>query len=215
MPIVSKRSLNWNANDSLGTNNGTATNVTYNASKTNQGWDFNGSSSYVTIADSSSLDITWNITLSAIINPTTLKNSYFFVKDGVTAERSFTFDTTNYVGQLGKLDALFFVWGLYSYAYTTNQNVIVAWKYQHVAVTWTGSDWAIQFWINWNKVATSNITQTPWTIIVSTAPVYLWRRDYLPSPWYFSGKIDEAEIHNGKLSDWELKTKYAYLFWFM
>lgn len=209
MALISKYSLNGNANDLVWSNNWTATNVTWVDGKMNQWWSFNGSSSYITIPDNNVFDGSWwNISMCAMIRPTTLKDSYFLSKDDVT-NRSWTFDTTNYAWQMWKLDALFFTGGGYSYAYTTNQNVIVAWVRQHVGVTRDVSG-IIRFYINGDYVPTTMITTTSWGIINTSADVIIWKRNYAPAPWVFDWLIDEVEIHDNVLSDVDFKNKYLY-----
>ena len=71
--LVSEWKLDGNANDSWGSNNGTATDVTYET-ETNcisgECGIFNGSTSYVDCGNASSLDITGNLTIEAWIKIT-------------------------------------------------------------------------------------------------------------------------------------------------
>lgn len=62
--LVAYYKMDGNSNDSVGSNNGTDTSISYVTGKINQGAGFNGSSSRIVIADNSSLRISGNITMS-------------------------------------------------------------------------------------------------------------------------------------------------------
>lgn len=189
-------------------NNGTNNWVTWNKVDWLSYGSFNWTSSFIDIPDSNSLDWINEITLSVFIKPTTLKDSYFLSKDDVT-NRSWTFDTTNYTWQLWKLDALFFVWANYSYAYTTNQNIITAWIWQHVWVT-RNSAGIIKFYINGNAIPTTQINTQAWAINNSTANMMIWKRNYAPSPWFFDGDMSEVLLDHIIWSDQKFKDYFDY-----
>ena len=69
--LISRWQADGNANDSVGSNNGTLQGaVTYAAGVAGQAFSFNGSDGSVVVPDSPSLDFTSQFTLSAWINPT-------------------------------------------------------------------------------------------------------------------------------------------------
>jgi len=204
--------LNWNSNDSSWNNNNwTNTNITRNSNGILQYATLNWSSSFITFNDTDKLDWMQNITLWSWIKPTTITDSYFFTKDDVT-NRSWTFDVTNYSWHLAQLDALFFVWGSYSYAYPTSQNIITAWVWQHVWVT-RNSAGIIKFYLNWYPLATTQPNTAAGTINNSSAPVILGKRNYVPSPWHFNWDIWESFIDAQARSDQKFKDYYEYTKW--
>lgn len=165
--------------------------------------EFNGSSSYFTVF---SIPHDWitNITLSAWIYPTTITDSFFFTKDDVT-DRSWSFNTANYSWHTNELNALFFVWWLYSYAYTWN--ILQSWKWQMVTVT-RDSSWVIEFYYNWNHISNTQPSTVSWTINSWYAPVIIWKRDYWAQPWFFNWNIQTARIYNRVLSTQEINILY-------
>jgi len=80
--LVSYYAFEGGAYDDGKGNQGTVANATLTTGKVRDGYAFNGNGSYIAINDSSSLDITGNLTLSAWVNPAENQAGYVVAKYG-------------------------------------------------------------------------------------------------------------------------------------
>jgi len=205
--IVGLWHFDGNANDSSGTippNNGTVTGATYVASPMGQALSFDGDD-YVTVSDSSSLDITGAITIEAWIYPTDVGVGVGAYR-GIVAKRYGNF--ANYALRLddgGRLDFYYSGpsatntvtdWNVW---HTTNR-VISPNSWYHVAVTFTFAGGPIAAYVNGSPVSGAWYAGGPTD--PATANDYALRigMAYPGYPQYFKGLIDEVRIWNEALT---------------
>jgi hypothetical protein len=213
MAIVAKYSLNWNSNDSAGTNNGSNSNITYVDWKLNQAASFNGSSSVISIA--SNLWNTWWVTsINTIVKVAT--NPWNWVVYSTVSQQN----STTHV----QYNILYYnVWWTYLLDFwrvkaniwnqwvniTSATPILQVWVYYYLSLTydWALVKWYINWIFQWQISASWN-----WTFWYTNATT-IWR---LAHTWafYFNWLIDEVEIHNSVLSPAEVKNKYLEAFGF-
>ena len=218
MAIISKWSLNWNANDSNWTNNWTATNITYVQWKQNQWWRFNGSSSVIQCSDSASLSITWNYSFNIWFYANALPSSWQVVTplskyDETWNNWWYEFYIWNNAW-VYNIDNRFRTswWGTQS-----NNNIVSISTWKWFMFTWVLNWTSLSSYLNWVLLSTSTVSWVPWN---NTKLLNIWNFwYYTPSAWnlsrWFNWIIDEVEIHNSALSSTEIKNKYLYYNWFM
>ena len=193
--LIRSYQLDRNANDSVWTNNGTATNVTYVDSDVwyNQRCgSFNGSSSYINIwtwFDQS----TW--TICAWIKSSSLTEQYIFTKWNNTAATDNIFFST-WIANNWKL--WFYSWGWRFW----NINVC-NWNLHFVRLTGTNNDWKI--YVDWKLDASYSFN--PWFHTWWWWTAYIWVRS-VPNYPYFNWLIDEVDIYNVVLTEQEIQDLY-------
>jgi hypothetical protein len=176
-------------------NTGTITGATWSTAGKNGGaLSFNGTSNYVQVADSASLDLTTGMTLEAWVNPAALGTAWRTVlfkaqSGGMVYSLYANQDTTRPVGQVnigGEQNVV----GAASLALNT---------WSHVAVTYDGS--ALRLYVNSAVVATTAVSGT---IPVSTGVLRMGGN----SVWgeWFGGLLDDVRIYSRALSASELAT---------
>ena len=175
-------------------NNGTISNATWSASgKFGSALSFNGTSSWVVIPDSASLDLTNGLTMEAWVRPTTLCSwRAVLMKE-----------------QTGGL-----VYGLYANSNTNRPSAHVfigtetdtrgtaklslnTWT--HLAATYDGS--VLRLYVNGAQVSTRTIGGN---ILTSTSPLRIGGDS--SGSEYFNGLIDEVRIYNRPLTAAEIQT---------
>jgi len=177
--------------DSSGnSNNGTITGATFDSELGN--WlDFerDNNSHTVTIADSSSLDITTNITLEAWINPES-NTSYgrLFWKSGAYAL---------YLGTNG------WTFLLGSAATLTHSNIPSTGTWYHIASTYDGSNQ--KMYINGELVGTKALTG-----VIPTNNNSLYIGGSVDSARFFDGKIGQARIYSSALTQDQIRQNYNF-----
>ena len=182
-------------------NNGTIVNAAWVEGKYGKALSFNGASSYITLTS-------WarptNLTISAWINPTTISGTRaIFVWCNAGTDKRVALTQTD-----GKLR---FVWlsSLNDYrGYQTNNSVLNAGNWFHVAVTQVGNAAPLLY---------INGTPEPFTLTDSVGS------DALPTTnidcsigrygaypyYYFGGIIDDVKVFNRTLSQTEISNYYA------
>ncbi|MDI2128180.1 LamG-like jellyroll fold domain-containing protein [Yinghuangia seranimata] len=183
------------ANDASGKGNtGTAANTAWTAGKYGQALSFNGTSSWVTVPNSSTLAMTNKLTLEAWVRPATVSGWRNVIlkqrgTDGLSYGLYASGDdrAAGYV-RIGATDE--------SIGATANLPVNT---WSHIAVTYDGA--TLRFYVNGTQVAsraqTGNITGG--TDVLRIGGNSVWGE-------YFSGLIDEVRIYNRTLTQAEVTT---------
>ena len=189
--------LDWDATDTWGSNNWTATNVTWVASErgyTSEVWDFNGSSSYVSL---------WNnIFTSAELSDFTI--SYWMKLDTISWDRSFDFEARilNQINADWTLEFRIFDGSTYD-TISTSAWEISTWEWYHIVNTRNSTQ---------SELFINNVSK--WTF-ASAWPVELdavsreWRIWSYFSWWnWFDWKIWLFKIYDVALSQTEREDLY-------
>jgi hypothetical protein len=182
--------------DTSGTgNNGTITGATWStAGKTGGALSFNGTSNYVQVADSNSLDVTTAMTLETWVFPTALGTAWRTVlfkttAGGMVYSMYANQDTTRPIGQVN-------IGGERS-AVGTAALPLNAWS--HLATTYDGA--AVKLYVNGTLVAT---TATTGNIPTSTG-VLRMGGNAIWGEW-FAGLMDDVRIYNRALTQAQIQT---------
>jgi len=196
--LVAAYGFNEGANttvaDSSGSvNNGTVSSTTWStAGKFGNALSFNGTSSWVTVADANSLDLTSGMTLEAWVRPTALGTTWRCVifkerPGGIVYGLYANEDTSKPIGQVylgGEQNAL-----------GTAALPLNAWT--HLAVTFDGT--TLRLYVNGalagSKAAAGSMAAS--TGVLRIGGNAIW-------PEFFAGLIDEVRVYNRALSAAEI-----------
>lgn len=209
MALISKYSLNGNANDLVWSNNWTALNVVWVDGKMNQSASFDGSSSYIQVPYSSDFDLL-SFTISMYFrrsdNLSRLQDWFILSKqsniywwNNFSIRMWYWKDITNWI-----IDWLFYSWTTW---YTIQTNIPILDTNYH-NVTFTFGSWIWNIYIDW-KLINSSVT---WLIpLVWNYPLFIWQDSQsYDNNRRFKWIIDEIEIYNHVLTAAEIKNKYLY-----
>jgi len=200
--LISYYKLDGNSNDSVGSNNGADTSVTYSTGngKVYQGAGLNGTSSHI---DTSSVILiaTDNFTIAGWINPATFPQLSIAVQNGTDnggagGNNGYGFGLGDGLGGSGnKLQGLLsgVAWADSGY-YFLNTNI-----WYHVVMVRTSG--TLNFYVNGTITSGSN-TSTPAT------PTTLSQIGSQVGIRFFNGKIDEVGFWNRALSSTEITQLY-------
>lgn len=203
--LVSYYKLDSNSNDSVGTNNGTDTSVSYVSGKIGNAGSYNGSTSRTSL---------WNKVLSSWTTATIsmwINNSNAAQWQDVTI-LSNQYDTWNYWICLARTTSgtsndwnWFFWWGWGSYYwYGANTFSLPTSTWTHIAVT---VNWAtMKQYINWAEY--SSVTYWANINFTSANNMFFWQSSYLYAWRYFNWLIDEVGIWSRALSSTEITELY-------
>ena len=194
-----------NANDIIGTNDGTAFNGTsFSPGMVSDAFNFNGTDAYVSVPDSPSLDITDQITIDAWINPVDAGRSTgqtFLVMKGDTCcvnTQSFGLlwgtesVTQSIILRLGNATTIS---EIHSVA------VIPLSQWTHVAGTYDGQTMRLYV----NGVLDSSASTTLGPMQITNSPLIIGSSQTNGSEvFFFYGLVDEVEIFDRALSDQEI-----------
>ena len=187
-----------NANDSVGLNNGTLVGgVTYAHGKVGQAFLFDGSSGYVSIPDSPSLDsFITNITIETWIkvNQTTPNSDW----QGIVTKGN---SSWRLQGVQGAGTVNFAANGLSS-DLTGTRNVNDG-NWHHVAAVYDGTNILLYVDGTLDKSASSS-----GSIVQNSDPVYLGANPEALHQYYFNGSIDEVSIYDRPLKPVEIMNIY-------
>jgi hypothetical protein len=208
MAIIAKYSLNWNANDSAGSNNWVSTNVTWIDWKSNWAGSFNWTNSNINIPDSTAIRLTWNYSIRFWIN---------------------RWNSTAVQRIINKDNANDFSWGYSMLLLLTSSNI------ECVHNNWTNKNWdtwyAPPIWI-WTRICLTfdwtfrrlyvnwvlnNTIATSWNITwKSTNNLFFWTYWATTALWqYLNWILDEVILDNTALTAAEIKNDYLFYNWFI
>ncbi|MFC1788216.1 LamG-like jellyroll fold domain-containing protein, partial [Patescibacteria group bacterium] len=210
--LVSEWNLDGNANDSVGTNNGTITGATV-TSGCIDGSDclsFDGVDDYINIPNSSSLNPSTDISVSTWVKMNDLNGSYV----GIVSKYDADYDRRQYY--VGRCDTGKFVFvtssnGVNHYGVTTVNSYSLDTWYHIVGALDSGSTQKI--YVDGIEVSTTadacgfaNSEALPTSLAVTDAPLHIGKRTASPN---FNGLIDEARIYDYALDGTEINALYS------
>ena len=208
--------LNGNSTDSSGNNNhGTDTAITYSQAngKFGQGADFNGSTSRIQCADSASLSITGNYTLSCWVNIDALPgtNAFMSILGKYDVLNSGTLNT-GYEMRLhndGGTQKIGVIHGSSGSATLTVTRTLDTGVWLHLCGVYNGS--TIKLYLNGNEIGTVNETTNPndnsKALNIGNFGYYTPSSGELGR--YLNGKIEEVHISSTALTAQQIRTMYA------
>lgn len=210
MAIVRKYSLNWNLTDLTWNWSWTLTWWWYTSGGINWDLSLSWSWQYATCSNINSY-IAWNnkLTIEALVYPTS--TAYKMISVNRQQSWSYYIDFQLAKDSAGKIDFATYWQNNSWWAAVLSIATIPQNKYSYV--TWV-YDWAkIKVYVNW--VFSNEVTQTVnfWT--TSWANLMLWRNTPVSSTQDWAWKLDEVVYRNNALSNWEIKTRYSFLKWFI
>jgi len=196
--LLAHYAMENNSNDStVNANNGTATATTYSTGKINQGAVFNGTSSYIKLPQSDTLNIVGDISVSAWVYRTS--NTY----DSVVHKGSQYGILIDSTGKIAWADSS--NWDFTAFGYYGNVPLN---SWQHITVTKTGS--TVTMYLNGNAIVTKTFGGP---IITNTSAPFIGcyggnSGSTACTAHYFAGNIDEVKLWNYGLTAQEVQTEY-------
>jgi N-acetylneuraminic acid mutarotase len=189
-----------NAQDSVGTNNGSLQGgVTFAPGEVGQAFRFNGTSGYVSVPNAPSFSSA--VTLEAWINPATITAGTF---ETIMAKSNFP--TRNYglwMNDAGGLH-LSYINGSGNVSFSTAPGLIHVGVFTHVAGIIDTAAGVMQIYVN-GQLAASQATAGP--MVPNGFPLTIGASDAGPNN-FFNGLIDEATVYNRGLSAGEVRDIY-------
>lgn len=215
MALISKYSLNGNANDLVWSNNWTALNVTWVDGKMNWWASFNGGSTSIRATGislptgSSPYFIWWWFKLLSEIWSWT-KTLFNLNPDATLQDTIYVLDY-EYNWWTRRLNYQhYYNWPETYYTLTYN---IALWTsvYHYIWINYTGSsmelyvDWLLvtSWWWSWTYWSNWPVTYNSWFTMWATYALSVFGS-------YLDSIIDEVEVHNTSLNASEIKNKYLY-----
>ena len=190
------------ANGNNGTNNG-ATLSNDRFGNTNSAYSFNGTSSYINIPNSASLQFNGGLTISAWINAASLPSpvSYWFSKG---ADGGTPYSWVSSVPNAPINQAAVNVFNNASIPAGGNSNSYVALnQLVNVVATFDGSFSKMYF-----NGLLENSTATTYTTFANTYDLKFGRRHTSGSPYFWNGKLDDFGVWNRALTQQEISNLY-------
>jgi fibronectin type 3 domain-containing protein len=175
-------------------NNGTLSNATWvTTGKFNKALSFNGTNAWVTVPDSSTLDLTTGMTVMAWVRPAATGSW----RTAVAKEQPGNLAYGMYANtDQNKNEAEVYVNGATRSVNGTSQLPVATWS--HIAATYDGT--TLRLFVNGVQVA--QLAQTG-LIITSTSPLRIGGNGIWGE--YFNGLIDEVRVYNRALSATEIQ----------
>jgi Tfp pilus assembly protein PilE len=190
--------FNGNANSSVGALNGTvfgASPTTGQNGQPNNAYNFDGTSNYISVADSDALSL-GDFTLSAWIQTTGTNAARVINKEATSG--------SNYGILIVSLKAYFFVDGTWGSHYIANVGPnLNDNNWNNVVATRSGS--TLYLYVNGVQIGTRPSSTT--ATLDNTAALEIGR--LYTSSQYFPGKIDDVRIYGRALSSTEVQTLYT------
>jgi len=211
MTIVWKWSLNWNANDSAGSNNWVSTNITWVDWKMNWWASFNWTNSYISIPD-----FNYNLPTSFTYNAWIKVNNYSDA-NWIIQHDKWSWPTSRWTLFRTDITTWFLNFIRLNSAWSVITNLISpsalwTWTWKMVTATFDNTIWS-KIFINWVLVASD-------TVLINTndctAPIWIWTLDV--SVWTQNAMdwlIDEIIIDNTAWNNAQIKNQSLYYNWFI
>ena len=202
-------SFSGNANDLSGNNNnGTVTGATLTTDRfgsTNSAYSYNGTSSFINVLNSATLQFNGGLTLSAWLYPTSLPTptSYFLSKgaDGGTPNSWNAYVSGTQLAGVAIYDNT----GINSLNITSNTTIITTNQWVNVVFTFDGGNIA-NCYVNGQLVYSMPFS---YTVFSNTYDIKFGKRYISGLPYYWNGKIDDAGIWNRALTQCEVQELYT------
>lgn len=195
--------LGDNVADSTGNNNdGTANGTSVIDTDYGKAMSFNGTSNYISVADSSSLDLTTGLSFVALTNPDVNSNilgimGKFWESDGTTASDSYKMQisATNY-----------FIWADGTNNGTSSNQVVDS-DYNAFTIQWGKSVNSGLSRMGLNGTYTNGLTRTT-NLTISTTPLYIGAIKYTSTfHYYFDGIMTGIRLSNTSRSNEWIKAE--------
>jgi hypothetical protein len=212
--LVSWWRAEGNALDAAGTNNGTLVSGAYASGKVGQAFNLNGSSGYVSVPASSTLDVGAGsgLTIECWINPADVQLERPLLEwnnnsdtPGIGAH--FWISTAALGGGAGSLWLNLLDTTGNGHAISSAPGFVVPNQWQHVAATFDRSSQVAKLYYNGVLVATTNFATTSF-IPQTSYNLYLGRRISGIGSASFPGLLDEMSLYNRALSGPEIAAIY-------
>jgi hypothetical protein len=172
-------------------------------------FDFNGTSDYITVPGSSSINaITSEITMTAWVNFTSTGSSQNIMERWLCGagvdERAFNL----YINATGNI-----LFGLSNDGTSTNskwltsQDSVIGNQWTHVAATSDGTSMKIYI----NGVLDANTLVSPSSIFVPSGDVHICKWEYSSTSWInsFKGALDDIKLYHRALTLQEIQNEYS------
>ena len=194
-----------NANDAVGSNNGTPQgNATYAAGMVGRGFTFDGDGDYVQVPNSASLSPSSAITVETWVYWSSNATTYYgdlVSKDGEVSARQWLLNAA----RNGPFRP--HVWTENGMLYFNGNTTAAAETWYHVAMTYDSASSNLILYVN--GVEDGRISASG-SILGGTEPVRIGGGSPpFTAPYYFQGKIDEPAIYARALSASEIRAIYA------
>jgi hypothetical protein len=162
---------------------------------------FNGSSDWITVPDSASLDVTMGLTIEAWVNPATTPSGwsgilYKEAPSGAVYDLMANSGTSSTTGPLAQVSTTGNTW-----LETSSAPRLTAGTWTHVAASYDGSKGILRLYVDGTLVTSwqSSGTITTSDGVLRIGGHGLWGQ-------YFNGLIDEVRIYNRRLFRSEIQT---------
>jgi hypothetical protein len=198
-----------NANDESGNgNNGTVNGATLTTDRNgnaNSAYSFNGSSDFINILNSPSLQFNGGLTISTWVNANTLPSpvSYFLSKgaDGGTPNSWNGLVTNSQLAGVSIYDNI----GLNNIYITSNSSTVSTNTWVNIVFTFDGGNEA-KCYINGQLANTAPFSYTTFS---NAYDIKIGKRYITGLPYYWHGKIDDVAIYNRAITQQEVNSLYT------
>ena len=201
------------ATDSVGNNAGILNNgVGFGTGEVGRAFVLNGTSQYVEIPNSPTLNPSGSFSIEAWINPTQSAAGAIFSKWGDTADygdkRSFILQTTPGNGLVFGISDLSHQWTTSFHLFVTTNGAVPLNTWSHVAAVYDQSTGTRKIYLNGVEIAER--TDPPITVLNSDAKASIGARLISSSAILnqFAGSIDEVSFYGRALTDTEIVNVY-------
>ncbi len=171
--------------------------------KLGKGLEFDGTSDYISIPNSSSLQMNQNMTIVAWVNVDDASNLRFILEKGLNDNDNYGF----YTAGSGVLNFEFQDSGSVYRSFTSNTGAVVLDQWRQVAVVFDDTNNLITFYSNGSVNRQQAMAYS--FLGTQTDELKIGRQNYGGSNYYFDGTMDEVRIYNRALSASEIATLYG------
>jgi hypothetical protein len=208
--IVSWWQAEGNANDSVGSNNGTLQNgATFGAGKVGQGFSLDGVNDDVSVPDNANLRAA-NFTLEAWIKTSTIppfqNPAFIAARTDVTAQNGYEL-SVEYAGVPHAGAARCDVQGAATAGTVEGTTVVADGNFHHVACTYDGT--TVKLYVD--GVLEGSTAYAGGGVYVPGDPFFIGKRQRVSNTAFFTGIIDELRFYNRALTGAEVSGIFACL----